>query len=82
MIVHLLHGRTHLPLLRHSGCGQTRSVRGSSIHHHSYPEVLVRPLFPEDPPITISALQLWPQQPIQRPFYVCDSTTPFKTHNC
>jgi len=47
MIVHFLHGRTHVPLYATPGCGQTTSVGGPSIHHESYPQVLVR-LFPKD----------------------------------
>jgi len=70
MIVLFLHGRTHVPLYATPGCGQTTSVGGPSIHHESYPQVLVR-LFPKDPPspfLPLNYLRLWPQHLIQRPF--------------
>ena len=59
-----LPARSHSrPPLRHSGSGQTRSVGGPSIHPDSYPQVLVRPLFPKDPPspfLPINYLRLSP----------------------
>src|SRR2546427_4975829 len=67
-----LPARSHSrPPLRHLGCGQTTSVGGPSIHHDSYPQVLVR-LFPKNPPspfLPLNYLRLWPQHLINPLFY-------------